>query len=392
MGYCGFCQKENVDQRCSLCHTAYYCDASCQKKHWSTHKLYCKGFTPPRSINDFEIQALIGTGNFSEIYHAIERRTDKHFAIKKVNKQRVERLHKTADVMMEKHALNRLKDLDSVIHLYECFKDESDLYYLMDYISCGELWSLCKGIGMSERLTKFYLRQVVDSMIVLHERGIIHRDLKTENILITEDGRIKLIDFGTAKDEQHPEVEVPGNSMRKKKFENFVGTPHFMAPECINNRFSNAKSDVWSLGNMVYYMLAGQPCFQGGSDYLIFNKSLMLEYTTPDFFSQEARDFITSTLQLNADARPTMQELSTHPFLSSSPRIFPIDSLFEISLKSFASYYSTCFSLETYNDDVISLFQTLISRLGRSDSRLDHIKQRILAIYSRKETSNSQGV
>jgi len=76
--------------------------------------------------------------------------------------------------------------------------------------------------------------------------------------------------------------------MRKKKFPYFVGTPHFMAPECIQNQFSDTRSDVWSLGCLLHYMYTGHPIFQGGSDYIIFTKALNLEYELPEFIPEDA--------------------------------------------------------------------------------------------------------
>ena len=97
---------------------------------------------------------------------------------------------------------------------------------------------------MREIEARYYLKSIINILSEVHELGLVHRDIKTENVMVTYDSEIILIDFGTAKDTQHPEVEVPGNSMRKKKFENFIGTPHFMAPECINNKDSTFKSDI----------------------------------------------------------------------------------------------------------------------------------------------------
>ena len=263
---CAWCGKENVIPRCSLCKEFYYCDQKCQQQHWKSHKLVCIGFKPPRSINDFQLLEYVGFGNFSEILHVEETRTRKQFALKKINKQKANQLRKQADVLMEKHALGRLSDMEGVVHLYECFKDDMDLYFLTERIQGGELWDRCKYFGMPQDQAQFFLAQVLDTLIEVHRRGIVHRDLKTENIMLTPEGRTKLIDFGTAKDFEHPEVEVPGNSMRKKKFENFVGTPHFMAPECINNKDSNFKSDVWSLGCVLAELVLKRPLFLGATD------------------------------------------------------------------------------------------------------------------------------
>ncbi|OMJ90191.1 hypothetical protein SteCoe_7484 [Stentor coeruleus] len=331
---CAWCGNENVVPKCSLCKKFFYCDKNCQSKHWSAHKLVCEGYTPPRSIADFEFLELLGTGNFSEIIHVKERRTGKEFALKKLEKSRVNQLRKQADVMMEKHALTRLKDIPGVVHLYETFKDDLDLYFLTEKVQGVELWNHCKVFGLREIEARFYLKQVLNTLEQVHELGIVHRDIKTENIMVSFDGETKIIDFGTAKDIQHPEVEVPGNSMRKKKFENFIGTPHFMAPECINNKDSNFKSDVWSFGCMCFYTLAGYPCFQGGSDYLIFTKALALEYEFPLIVSDLAKDFISRTLKLTGDERPNISELKEHPFIKDAPETFPIFSLKELCLET----------------------------------------------------------
>lgn len=86
MPSCANCEREDVSAYCSLCKTVYYCDRKCQNNHWYKHKRYCSGYSPPRSINDFELLDIIGTGNFSEIYHVVETRTGREFAMKKVNK------------------------------------------------------------------------------------------------------------------------------------------------------------------------------------------------------------------------------------------------------------------------------------------------------------------
>lgn len=383
---CAWCGKENVSPKCSLCKKLFYCDKNCQSKHWSSHKLVCEGYSPPRSIADFEFLELLGTGNFSEIIHVRERRTGKEFALKKLEKARVNQLKKQADVMMEKHALTRLKNVKGVVHLYETFKDDLDLYFLTDKVNGTELWSLCKVFGMREIEARYYLRQVLTTLCTVHELGIIHRDLKTENVMITNEAETVLIDFGTAKDTQHPEVEVPGNSMRKKKFENFVGTPYFMAPECINNKDSTFKSDVWSFGCMTYYVLVGYPCFQGGSDYLIFTKSLALDYKYPEHISETAKDFISSTLKLSQDDRPTLQELKNHEFISKAPTVYPIISLKDLALETIKQVYT-----KNSEDYFKTQFPLLLSKY--TSPELEHLNSRLVHYFSKESSGHiNQGI
>jgi len=381
---CATCGAKGVEPKCSLCKEVFYCNKKCQAKHWKSHKYSCKGHSPPRSVNDFEFLEVLGNGNFSEIIHVQERRTGKHFALKRVNKNRVVQLRKQADVFMEKHALMRLKDVEGVVKLHECFKDDTELYFLSERVRGGEVWEKCKLFGIREEEARFYFRQVCFTLKTVHSRGIIHRDIKTENVMLTESGQTKLIDFGSAKDTQHPEVEVPGNSMRNKKFENFVGTPHFMAPECINNKESTVKSDIWSLGCMLYFMVAGYPPFQGASDYLIFTKVLNLDYSFPRHFSQETKDFIEGVLKLDPTERPTIDQVCESEYISESPSTFPLASLFWTSLVTLRSKITA--EHTDYSQDIEDIFRAV------DTPHTQHTKERLKYCFSKSEVSSQQGV
>ena len=98
---------------------------------------------------------------------------------------------------------------------------------------------------------------------------------------------IKLIDFGTAKDISRPDIKGSGNGLKgKKPFEHYVGTPNYMAPECIHNKASEKKSDIYSLSGVFYFMKVGAPPFTGGSEFIVFKKTLETEMSLcPELFS-----------------------------------------------------------------------------------------------------------
>lgn len=205
-------------------------------------------------------------------------------------------MRKEADLFMEKHCLTKLKDCDHVIKIYGTFQDEVSLFFQMECPRGGELWERTKTFGLaSEALFKYYACHLIKSVAVLHNQyQIVHRDLKPENILLDEANRIKLIDFGTAKDLERPDIKGAGNGLKgKKQFEHYVGTAHYMAPECIHNKASEKISDIYSLSGVLYFMKVGSPPFQGGSEYLTFTKSLEQPLLTcPELFSPALQDLI----------------------------------------------------------------------------------------------------
>lgn len=120
---------------------------------------------------------------------------------------------------------------------------------------------------LPESLYRYYISHVVKAVSTLHnEYQIVHRDLKPENILLDSENKVKIIDFGTAKDLDRPDIKGAGNGLKgKKQFEHYVGTAHYMAPECIHNKASEKKSDIYSLSGIFYFLKVGSPPFQGGS-------------------------------------------------------------------------------------------------------------------------------
>jgi serine/threonine protein kinase len=153
-------------------------------------------------LSEFGKLTHIGSGNFSLIYKGVSNKDGQVYAIKQIERDKVKRLRKEADVLMEKHCLLKLKECPYVVQLYHTFQDELSLYFQMEYPSNGELWEKSKIFGVVPlSLYRYFTVHIVKAVSLLHNRyQIVHRDLKPENILLDGQHRIKLIDFGTAKD------------------------------------------------------------------------------------------------------------------------------------------------------------------------------------------------
>jgi len=320
---CFVCQNNEIElSLCSRCRLIYYCSPECQKKDWKNHKDYCIPVDkqPNRevvSLDHFKDLNRIGIGNFSDIYSALNIFDKKTYAIKIIEKAKLKRIRKEADILMEKHCLKKLMGNPYVIEIYSTFQDDLNLFLQFEFMKGGELWEKVKVFGLdSLALVRFFMAQIILAIESIHKSGIVHRDLKPENILLDEKFNVKLVDFGTARDLFNPEIKGSGNSAKGKRvYDHFVGTPQFMAPECIRNRNSDYKSDIWSLGCVTFQLVNGFPPFLGGSEYLIFQKSINENPVFPEHvFNEEIKDLIERILKKEPEERPSLMEIKSHKF------------------------------------------------------------------------------
>ncbi|KAM3139596.1 hypothetical protein pb186bvf_008241 [Paramecium bursaria] len=330
------CGKNENLSRCSGCKSIYYCSPECQKQDWKSHKIRCneiqiqlkldqeraerkaKGI---RSIDDFTDLQFIGTGNFSEILKVKEIETNKVFALKRIDKRKLQQVNKEKDVYMEKHCLQKLKDMPCVIEINATFQDEFNLYMLMEYVENGELWQQIHGYGAgSSQTIKYFTYHILQAITQIHQLGIAHRDIKSENILLTKDFQIKFIDFGSARDMFDDTIEGSGNGRKgKKSFKHFVGTPQFMAPECIRNKDSSFKSDIYSLGVLFYQILYGVFPFDGNSDYLVFQAALETELKFPTDWINDPLlvDLIKKMMERDPELRIDLASITQHEYFTT---------------------------------------------------------------------------
>ena len=269
-----------------------------------------------RKDTDFEIGILLGRGTFTSVYAAVEKKTGLRCAMKIVDRYRCERLKKTADLYMERHCLQRTNHRN-IIKMLGWFSDNTNVYVMLEECLGGELWELIKTVGCPVSRARHYLAQVINAVSYLRQARIVHRDLKAENIMLTEVGLVKLIDFGTAKDLENPHIKGAGNASRHKVFEDYVGTPQFMPKEVIENKSSDHRSDIWSLGCTIFQVLSGCPPFHEKSEYLIFQRVLALDLQFPPGIHADAHDLISKMVAEDADARlgaSNIDDVKDHAF------------------------------------------------------------------------------
>lgn len=178
---------------------------------------------------------------------------------------------------------------------------------ILEYIEQGDLFHYINNHGrLSEEVALYFFRQIISAITYCHSFNICHRDLKPENILITSDGKIKIADFGMAALHQTDAHHLS----------TACGSPHYAAPELLKNRqYRGDKADIWSLGVILYAMLAATLPFDDPDMRLMMNKTKKGQYSMPKNLSPEAEDLIRCMLQVDPQRRITLAEIWRHPLV-----------------------------------------------------------------------------
>eukprot|EP01102_Stenamoeba_stenopodia_P019861 TRINITY_DN7589_c0_g1_i2.p1 TRINITY_DN7589_c0_g1~~TRINITY_DN7589_c0_g1_i2.p1 ORF type:complete len:449 (-),score=94.06 TRINITY_DN7589_c0_g1_i2:496-1842(-) len=241
------------------------------------------------SLSDFEMLSLLGRGAFGKVFLTRKKDTGEVLALKQLSKKTVNTTKKLTRLMVERDVLMNKKDSPWLVRLYYSFQDEKNLYLAMEYVPGGDMWALLSKVGsLKEEYARFYAAEMINAVASLHKLGYIHRDLKPDNFLIDRTGHLKLTDFGLSKAGLkanfrsslriiNSEAAVSNSSAtfaeRKKSYRarekmafSFVGTLSYMAIEILAQEGYSNTVDWWSIGCMLFEMLAGMPPFYAETD------------------------------------------------------------------------------------------------------------------------------
>ena len=287
----------------------------------------------------------LGSGSYGTVYLAKNILKENLVAIKVIEKVP----SNIIDDMEIKNEINILKSLShpNIVKIYEFFDTAVDYYIVTEYCKKGELFEYINN-KYSERQLAVLFYQVFSGLCYLHEKKILHRDLKLENLMISEIEKdintgeeyfwMKIIDFGTAKIFE-----------RKKKEKEIIGSSYYIAPEVLKKNY-NEKCDTWSVGVILYMTLTGVPPFDGETDEDIIHRIKIGKYskTNKRFLehSPEVIDLVNSLLERNIDKRLSAKQALEHQWFKkfcgrnlfcnfNKEEIMPyIDNLFQYKYNS----------------------------------------------------------
>ncbi|KAL1860498.1 Serine/threonine kinase [Diaporthe australafricana] len=262
-------------------------------------------------LDHFNFLAVLGKGNFGKVMLAETKRSRKLYAIKVLKKEFIIENDEVESIRSEKRVFliaNRERH-PFLTNLHACFQTETRVYFVMEYISGGDLMLHIQRGQFGTKRAQFYAAEVCLALKYFHENGVVYRDLKLDNILLTLDGHIKIADYGLCKEDM----------WFGSTTSTFCGTPEFMAPEILLDKKYGRAVDWWAFGVLIYQMLLQQSPFRGEDEDEIYDAILADEPLYPIHMPRDSVSILQKLLIREPDQRlgsgPTdAQEVMSQPF------------------------------------------------------------------------------
>ncbi|KAM9443894.1 NUAK family SNF1-like kinase 2 [Clarias gariepinus] len=251
----------------------------------------------------YDFLETLGKGTYGKVQRAVDR-TGTPVAIKSIKKENIKDEQDLTHIRREIEIMSSLNH-PHIITIYEVFENKDKMVIVMEYASKGDLFDYISGRRVSEREARHIFRQIVSAVHYCHRNGIVHRDLKLENILMDANGDVKIADFGLS------------NLYRRDEYlQTYCGSPLYASPEIVNGRpYKGPEVDSWSLGVLLYALVHEAMPFDG-HDY----KTLVRQISTGDYRKpnkpSDACGLIRWMLMVNPDRRATLEEIAGHWWLN----------------------------------------------------------------------------
>lgn len=256
-------------------------------------------------MDRYQMGEAIGKGGFATVYRALDTERGDFVAVKEIERRLLAE-DQLPKIMQEAELLKRLSHANIVGFRGSC-ESSKHIHFVLEFVEGGSLYRVVKKFGVfSEKLCALYIKQVLQGLQYLHEQGVIHRDIKGANLLLTKEGQVKLADFGAC------------TYAALNKNLTVVGTPFWMAPEIIeiSGKDIGTPADIWSLGCTILELMTGvPPYFSLGTMQALFKMVEDPHPPIPDTFSPDLIDFLLKCFTKEVTRRATAKQLLTHKWI-----------------------------------------------------------------------------
>ncbi|XP_077962584.1 serine/threonine-protein kinase MARK2 isoform X27 [Gasterosteus aculeatus] len=249
-------------------------------------------------IGNYRLLKTIGKGNFAKVKLARHVLTGKEVAVKIIDKTQLN--SSSLQKLFREVRIMKMLNHPNIVKLFEVIETEKTLYLVMEYASGGEVFDYLVAHGrMKEKEARAKFRQIVSAVQYCHQKCIVHRDLKAENLLLDADMNIKIADFGFSNE------FTLGN-----KLDTFCGSPPYAAPELFQGKkYDGPEVDVWSLGVILYTLVSGSLPFDGQNLKELRERVLRGKYRIPFYMSTDCENLLKKFLILNPSKRGSLEQI-----------------------------------------------------------------------------------
>ncbi|CAD8087603.1 unnamed protein product [Paramecium sonneborni] len=268
-----------------------------------------------------KISSFLGRGKFSDVHMAIDNRTGLIFALKIIKKQTVIE-HEMQEQLAREIVIQSKLSHPNIVKMFGQSYDQQYIYMMLEFCNNGELFQhqyKQQNKRFSEKEASHFIMQILSAIQYMHKQGFMHRDLKTENILLSLN-YIKLCDLGCVR-------EIPKFEDRRNTF---CGTVDYIAPEVIKDEGYDERCDAWQIAILAYELVAGDTPFSEfpRDDEIIMANILKNKFNLPNFFSPALKDFVNRGLQQSPDHRISIDQMLLHRWIADNNKVNHIEYTF----------------------------------------------------------------
>lgn len=267
-----------------------------------------------KTVGKYDLYGTLGEGAFGKVKYAVNTETNEAVAIKILDKDKIQTRNMGAQIKKE-ISIMKMINHHHVVGVRDVFATSAKIFIVLEFVGGGELFDKIANEGkLPEEKARFYFKQLVEGLEHCHNNGICHRDLKPENLLLDTDGNLKISDFGFST-LNIGDADGDGDA-RAELLHTTCGTPNYVAPEVLGkDGYDGKKADVWSIGVILYVLLAGYLPFDENTMVALFQKIKNADFEYPDWFSDEAKDLLNKTLVPDPHKRIRLSEMKQHSWM-----------------------------------------------------------------------------
>ena len=276
-----------------------------------------------KKVGKYDLGRTLGEGTFGKVKYAQNTETQEAVAIKVLDKEKIQKQNMGNQIKKEISIMKMVKH-KYIVGMIEVLASKSKIFIVLELVTGGELFDKIVRDGkLAEDQALFYLGQLVEGVSYCHKLGVCHRDLKPENLLLDESGNLKISDFGLSS--LYVGDANGDGASRTEILHTTCGTPNYVAPEVLADKgYDGKKADVWSIGVILYVLIAGFLPFDESSIVALFGKIQAADFTYPKWFSMDVRGVIDKMLVADPAQRITLKELKALPWLVEKIPAFSI--------------------------------------------------------------------